>query len=510
MGRPQRLRRRGRRRGPARRGGLQARRGRAGGQSTLALRESPGLARRVLLALRLAAPARLAAAPSRLSAPSRLWGRTLRRMLALPEAFAGASSLHEEELPLPPRANRLLESLARPLAERRANGLARQLAAKPPGLVDFCSNDYLGLARSAELEREVAAAYALATAQGQAPLVGSTGSRLLSGNNALACAVEEQLCAFYGGESALLFNSGYDLNLGLFAALPQPGDVVVFDELCHNSIREGLRLMRGTSRPFLHNDCDDLERVLRDVARELAPAGPRGEAANVIVAVESVYSMDGHVAPLARLCELCERFGASLVVDEAHGVGVLGAHGAGLVSELALERRVLARVCTFGKAMGAHGAALVGPALLRDYMINYCRPLIYSTALPAHSLAVVAAAHSFCQRVAPERQRQLRALVDRFRAALGEDAELGRLALLSPTAVQGVIVPGNEAVQRVALALRASGFDVMPIRAPTVPKGSERLRIILHVHNSAAEVDGLVAAIKDALRQERLLHQGAL
>jgi 8-amino-7-oxononanoate synthase len=419
---------------------------------------------------------------------------------------AVADGPREDETP--PRANRLLESLARPLAERRANGLARQLAAKPPGLVDFCSNDYLGLARSAELEREVTVAYARATAQGEAPLVGSTGSRLLSGNNAMACAVEEQLCAFYGGESALLFNSGYDLNLGLFAALPQPGDVVVFDELCHNSIREGLRLMRGTSRPFQHNDCQDLERVLRDVARELALAG-RGDDANVIVAVESVYSMDGHVAPLVQLCELCERFGASLVVDEAHGVGVLGAHGAGLVSELSLERRVLARVCTFGKAMGAHGAALVGPALLRDYMLNYCRPLIYSTALPAHSLAAVAAAHSFCQRVAPERQRQLRALVDRFRAALSQDAELGRLALLSPTAVQGVIVPGNEAVQRVALALRASGFDVMPIRAPTVPKGSERLRIILHVHNSSAEVDGLVAAIKSALRQERLL-QGAL
>lgn len=398
--------------------------------------------------------------------------------------------------------NGLLGCLTGALERRAASGLLRavRVSASPasgsPGLearearVDFASNDYMSLAGSATLEEEIDAEVARMRGARAQVRVGSTGSRLLTGTDAYYDEVEQALCAHYGGESALLFNSGYDCNLGLLASLPQPGDVVLFDELMHNSVREGLKLARGSSRPFKHNDVADLRASVEAVRADAGFAG------NVIVSVESVYSMDGHVAPLAEMAALCQELGCSLVVDEAHGVGVFGEHGRGLVAHLGLQQLVFCCVFTFGKALGAHGAVLVGPKALREYMVNYCRPLIYSTSLPAHSLATARAAHTFMAREAAELQRKLHALVEVFQGRVQGDPALRAVSLASPSAIQGVIVPGNENVVRVAAALRAQGFDLLPIRSPTVPKGTERIRVILHAHNTADEVHKLLDAIK--------------
>jgi len=390
--------------------------------------------------------------------------------------------------------SRLLRSLEAPLARREREGLLRSLQGGASKGVDFCSNDYLSLARSEGLREAIEEEFRRASDLQAGFFNGSTGSRLLTGNLEFYEQVEERLRRFYHGDSALLFNSGYDLNLGLFASVPQSGDVVVFDELMHNSVREGLRLSRGTSRLFKHNDVEDLRKILAELRK-----GERTKDRNIIVSVESVYSMDGHVAPLKELCSICEEFSADLFVDEAHGVGVFGKGGRGLVSQLQLDSKVFCKVCTFGKAPGIHGAALLGPKVLCDYMINYCRPLIYSTSLPLHSVAAIAAAHDYMEKECDARQKQLMELVSLFRAELNKSKKLRTLALVSPSAVQGVIIPGNENVKRVSDELRKKGFEVLPIRSPTVAKGSERLRIILHSHNTADQIRRLVEEIESLL-----------
>eukprot|EP00514_Thraustochytrium_sp_LLF1b_P000314 CAMPEP_0184512202 /NCGR_PEP_ID=MMETSP0198_2-20121128/2752_1 /TAXON_ID=1112570 /ORGANISM="Thraustochytrium sp., Strain LLF1b" /LENGTH=410 /DNA_ID=CAMNT_0026902205 /DNA_START=72 /DNA_END=1304 /DNA_ORIENTATION=+ len=384
---------------------------------------------------------------------------------------------------------RMAASLLRPLEARREKGLDRKLSL-PAGQasVDFCSNDYLGLARSASVSQAVKIELERVE-QKYGPSLGSTGSRLLSGNSVYYEEVERLVTSFYGGEAGLLFNSGFDLNLGLMASLPQPGDVVVFDELMHSSVREGLKLSRGTSQLFKHNDVTDLERVLTDLKTSSKVQG------NIIVVVESVYSMDGHCAPLVEICDLCDTFNACVVVDEAHGIGVFGPCGKGLVPQLKLEDRVFCRVCTFGKAPGGHGAVLLGPSVLCDYMINYCRPLIYSTSLPTHTLATIKVVHEELERTGDERQAKLRALVDQFCSGLRNEKALLARSLTSSSAIQGFIVPGNRQVVAFCTELCQAGYTVKPIRSPTVPRGTERVRIILHAHNSTEEVAGLLSAL---------------
>lgn len=305
------------------------------------------------------------------------------------------------------------------------------------------------------------------------------------------------LARFHDAESALLFNSGFDLNLGLYASMPQPGDIVVFDELVHSSIHEGLRLSRARSVAFRHNDAGDLRRQLNMAIAERDTARPSGGKPSIIIAVESVYSMDGDCAPLAEFCDAADEVGAAVVVDEAHGTGVFGREGRGWVAELGLEHRVFCRVHTFGKALGVHGAAVLGPQVLREYLINYARPLIYSTSLPTHSLVSVRCAYALMQREATQRQRQLQRLLAAFHR---RSARLppGR-ALASPSPIQAVVVPGNDACVAAAQLLQRRGFAVLPIRSPTVPAGSERLRIILHCHNTCEQVDALMDAIEDVL-----------
>ena len=370
------------------------------------------------------------------------------------------------------------------LETRRQSGLLRQLRTAD-NLIDFCSNDYLGFARSPELRMAIRHADA---AQPTLP-TGATGSRLLAGQTPLADEVEQELAVFYQTEAALVFNSGYDANLGLLACLPQTGDILLTDELIHASMIDGARLSYAIRRRFRHNDLADLESQFCSLS-ELQSAG------QVFVAVESVYSMDGDVAPLRELAHLCDYYGAGLIVDEAHATGVYGPNGEGLVVALGLQERILARIHTFGKSLGVHGAAVVGPTVLRDYLINFARPFIYSTALPPHSLLAVRCAHKHLQ-THPDARRQLHNRLAYFRKCVSVVLPNSHWTN-SPSPIQCLIVPGNDTARHVATMVQQAGFDVRAILSPTVPTGQERLRICVHACNTTDEIDRLADVLKIA------------
>ena len=291
------------------------------------------------------------------------------------------------------------------------------------------------------------------------------------------------LASFYRAPSALLFNSGYDANLGFFSSIPRRGDTIVYDELCHASIRDGIRLSFAKSYSFAHNDLAALRAKLDRIQGQ------------VFIAVESVYSMDGDQAPLVELIEVCRRSGAALVVDEAHASGIFGEGGCGLVGALGLETEVFGRVHTFGKAFGCHGAVVVSSAAVREYLINFARSFIYTTALPPQAIASIMCAHTLKPQLEERRrnlQRNIELFLDNARTE-GLDLRL----IPSTTQIQSLLVGGNMQAKKLASALVASGFDVRPILSPTVPKGAERLRLCLHSFNSADEIGGLVKAITE-------------
>ena len=382
---------------------------------------------------------------------------------------------------MPTLTQDVLSVIADRLLNRQQAGLLRQLRTAD-NLVDFCSNDYLGFARSPELRVAIQRANADHTSQ----KTGATGSRLLAGQTTLADAVEEALARFYQTEVALIFNSGYDANLGLLACLPQAGDTLLTDELIHASMIDGARLCYATRRRFQHNDLTNLEQQLR-LAKETRPNG------QIFVAVESVYSMDGDQAPLPELADLCDHYGATLIVDEAHATGMYGPTGEGLVAALGLQDRVFARVHTFGKALGVHGAAVVGSAVLRDYLINFARPFIYSTALPPHSLLAIRCAHEHLKTQTSARE-QLHTQLAYFRQRVSNELPSSTWTR-SQSPIQCLIVPGNDTARHVATAAQEAGFDVRAILSPTVPAGQERLRVCVHAYNTTDEIDRLVAAL---------------
>lgn len=367
--------------------------------------------------------------------------------------------------------------LNRKLKERETQDALRRLRL-PEGKVDLCSNDYLGVVRNGLLEAGLLMAGAPADAHG------SGGSRLLAGNYPLIEETERAIAAFHATPAALIYNSGYDANLGLLSSVPQRGDVILYDSLSHASIRDGIRLSLAQAYGFAHNDPGELEKRLRAVR----DGGGTGER-TVFVVTESVFSMDGDRAPLGEMAALCRHFGAQLIVDEAHATGVVGPGGAGLVQELGLAGECFARVHTFGKAVGCHGATVVGSTLLRDYLTNFSRSFIYTTALPPASVRAIARAYSLLPRLNAERER-LRLLIARFR-----EAPIAWERVDSGTPIQVVIVPGNTAVKELALRLQEAGLDVRPILSPTVEKGKERLRIVLHAFNTEEEIDRLTSLL---------------
>lgn len=308
---------------------------------------------------------------------------------------------------------------------------------------------------------------------------GSTGSRLISGNTEYAESLEKWIADYHDAESALLFNSGYDANLGLLSSLPQRHDTVIHDEMAHASIIDGIRLSNATRYTFKHNDTDSLEQKLK-AAKGL-----------IYVVVESVYSMDGDQAPLVAISRLCKQYGAALIVDEAHALGVFGK---GLVNQLNLHHDVFARVMTFGKALGAHGAVVLSSALVRDYLINFARSFIYTTAAPLHQLAAIKMGYTFLTN-ADALISDLHRKIELYRQLMDSPSP----ATQSTSAIQTIIIGGNDATRDAAQILQRKGFNVRPILSPTVAAGTERLRICLHTYNTDEQIIQLTTLLKDYL-----------
>jgi 8-amino-7-oxononanoate synthase len=390
----------------------------------------------------------------------------------------------------------LAEELAGRLAAAAAAGLGRSLRAGAG--IDFCSNDYLGLSRDPELR---SALLARLTALPPGAALGAPASRLLRGHTELHAALERRLAVFKGTEAALLFPSGYQANVGLLTALLGPRDRALSDALNHASLIDGLRLSGCRRVVFPHRD-------LAAVERELAQ--PHSEGRTFLV-TESLFSMDGDLAPLDRYAELAARHGAELIVDDAHATGLYGpARGSGLCEELGIERRAAAIVSTLGKSVGLAGAFVAGSAVLVEYLATRSRAFVFTTAPPPLLLHAVDVA---LDRLAAEPQRRHRtlALAERLRRRL---AAAGLAAFAMPARVTsgngagvlaGPIVPVVLGDNRRALAaaerLAAAGFDVRAVRPPTVPPGTARLRISVHADHTEAEIDALAAALAEILAE---------
>ena len=362
------------------------------------------------------------------------------------------------------------------IAQRVADGSLRELSTslRP---IDFCSNDYLGFATSPDLQSAI---HAESMKQGPLP-IGSGGSRLLNGNTAYAEATEKYIANFHNAEAGLIFNSGYDANIGLLSSLGHRGDTFICDELIHASLIDGVRLTHANRYTFKHNDLEQLEDKLK-------------HAKGIIyVVVESVYSMNGDLAPLLQIANLCKSFGANLIVDEAHATGVLGAYGRGLVQALSVEELVFARIATFGKAIGCHGAIVLGSEDLRRYLINFARSFIYTTAAPLHNIIAVNCAYRMLEKgnYVEELQRRIA-----YFSELATHFNIKEL-LPVPSAIQTITIPGNQKVKNVALKLQTLGFDVRPILSPTVAIGAERLRICLHLYNTEDEIRQLLLQLQE-------------
>ena len=366
-----------------------------------------------------------------------------------------------------------LSHIQQKLDKRKADNAFRELK-ENNHLVDFCSNDYLGFASEKEIH-----------ILDNLPQFGATGSRLISGNYKLTVEVEHFLAGFYKAESGLIYNSGYNANVGLFSCVAQRSDTIIYDELIHASIRDGIKLSNANSFSFKHNELIALEDKIK-VAK-----------GNVFVAVESIYSMDGDETPLQKIVELCKKYDAALIVDEAHGCGIFGGKGEGLVVQHNLENEVFARVVTFGKAFGCHGAVVLGNKLLRDYLINYSRSFIYTTALPLTSILTIKKAHNFLLENL-DRVEKLKELISYFKSQIchSELVEGASFRVVeSNSSIQCIIVPGNNEARKLADNVQNKGFDVRAILAPTVTKGQERLRICLHSFNTKEQVDELLKII---------------
>jgi len=355
------------------------------------------------------------------------------------------------------------------LDERMANGLYRSLV-YATDKTDFSSNDYFGFSKSLSVKNNDSAA-------GNS---GATGSRSITGNSLLAEDTEKIIAQFHGAEAALIFNSGYMANVGFFSCIAAKGDTFISDEYIHASIIDGMRLSYASRLRFKHNDLHDLEKKL-----QLA-------AGKKIVAVESIYSMDGDEAPLKEIAGLCKKYDAILIVDEAHATGVFGDKGEGLVSKYHLTKDVFACTYTFGKAIGLHGAAITGSHTLRNYLINNARSFIYTTALPPHTYLQIQDAY----KALPMADRtKLFQLIAYFREAT--QTMKGLRFIDSNSAIQGIITGDNFKAKALAETLFKKGFYVRPILSPTVPVSTERVRICLHTFNTINEIKMLLTEINN-------------
>ena len=359
---------------------------------------------------------------------------------------------------------RIPKALLAKIQDRKQNNSFRTLDDQHH-LVDFYSNDYLGLAQ---------------WNNDQKAELGSTGSRLISGNYRRTEIIEHELATFFNQKAGLFFNSGYDANLGFFSCVPQKGDTVLYDQFIHASVRDGLKMGLASAFSFKHNDLPDLETKIERAK------------GTVYVVVESVYSMDGDFSPLKEIAEICENHNAFFVVDEAHAGGIFGPEGQGMVTELELDNRIFAKIITFGKAYGSHGAIVLGDPVLKDYLINFSRPLIYTTALSPHAQERIDAVVKKSSAMKSERELLMKK-IGLFRKLMGiSNFQIAE----SESPIQLIFVSGNEAAKQLANKINQAGFAVKAILHPTVAEGNERLRICIHSFNTAQEIEDLAKLFK--------------
>jgi 8-amino-7-oxononanoate synthase len=360
--------------------------------------------------------------------------------------------------------------LEKKLSERKTAGNIRSLRTTDLAF-DFVSNDYLGLARNQDLFEIIQARINHEGIKTN----GSGGSRLLSGNHRLTEELEAKLAKLFKSEACLLFNSGYNANMALISSVAQKGDTILYDQLSHVCLKEGAWLSQAESIKFFHNDLGDLEKKLKQAK------------GNKFIVTESVFSMDGDFSPIEEIIKLAKNYEANIIIDEAHSTGCFGKNGSGWLCEKGIENEVFATVYTFGKGMGTHGACVCGSQTLIDYLINFGRSFIYTTALPIHSIITIDEAFKYLASH-PNLQTELQEKIKLFTRMLCAKTGLP-IETQSQTAIQPVIVPGNDKIKAIAQSLNNDGFDVRPILAPTVKSGEERLRISLHSHNSDNEIE---------------------
>lgn len=341
--------------------------------------------------------------------------------------------------------------------------------------IDFSSNDYLGFAKNEEIF-DTTHQYLV---DNNIKINGATGSRLISGNHNLYTITENYIAEFHQSDTALIFNSGYDANVGFFSAVPQRSDIILYDELCHASIRDGIQMSYAKSYKFQHNDYEDLERILQKLPI------PNSQLLTIYIVTESVFSMDGDAPNMETLVQLSEKYKALLVVDEAHALGVFGEKGEGLAQSQQFQDKIFARIMTFGKGLGCHGAAILGSASLKEYLVNFARSFIYTTGLSPHSVATVLVAYqNLNQSVELQKLKTNISFFNQQKQLLG----IKPLFVYSKSAIHSAIIPGNEKVKQIASQLQEKGFEVKAILSPTVPEGQERLRFCLHSYNTEKEM----------------------
>lgn len=390
----------------------------------------------------------------------------------------------------------LLERIEASVTSRLSKGMYVHLGSTAVGGVDFSSNDYLSLSHVGSDFQ----AFLKDSALMQTPMpTSSTGSRVLSGNSTLAARIEKLAAEFHQGEAALLFNSGFDANIALMSCLLGPEDIFLYDALVHASMHDGMKLSRAKHKPipFAHNSVESLRNTIAIASQKVA--------GNIVVLVETVYSMDGDACPLDDMLDVCSRLSDELnrdiymIADEAHSGGIFGVNGEGYVFEKKLHHHpnLLARVMTFGKAYASHGAVIVCPQVLKEYLHNYGRSFIFSTSMDPHSLAVIHEMYRFMQTD--------QAKVDRDR--LWKNVELFK-SLASKHLPSEMLLPdaGHSPIQVVLVgsvkrglalhgAICKAGYDTSAVAAPVVPRGHERIRIIVHQGNTEEEIEGLIMTI---------------
>jgi len=356
------------------------------------------------------------------------------------------------------------------LDKRKEEGTLRRLKLQSDG-VDFYSNDYLGFARNKELQNILLQKIM----ENPEMLSGSTGSRLISGNSDVATSVEHFIAQKHQFESALLFPSGYNANLALFSTLPSRHDVVIVDEQIHRSVHDACKLSNAKKLKFKHNDTEDLENILRR------------QEGHCYIAIESLYSMEGDFAPIQEIASIAGKYKASLIVDEAHAFGVFGY---GLIEKYQLQHQVSAAVVTYGKALGAHGAAILCNETVKSYLINFASPFIYTTSAQDFQWMSIKTGYEFLD----QNLELTKKLQNNIRIFQNQN-------LYSPSAetspVQAIVIPDNQKLKELQQTLSEEGFLTYAIYSPTVKEGSERLRICLHSFNTEEEIVKLTEIIKE-------------